>query len=788
MKRLRIPVVTLLFASLMSARTFPVEAPFTPQSVDAGGGARIDALLLDRSAVAPGGEIRLALKIRIADGWVLYHDDLGDPKAIEKPTVVTLEAPGVTFSKARFPKPIKKESIDKDLNENEVNAHKGSITVWARGTVADDAPAGDRAVEVRISGLICKDFCVEFNEAKKASFRVSAEASQPQHAEVFQGFPADLAPAPVEPLTPAPTTTPQSPGSLLSPGSLAGGLSPAPSGNTARAEVLLERSTVKPGGELRIAIPITIDEGWHLYHDEKGPPDAIGKETSVTLEAEGLRFSKVKFPPPEKTPQPGLGDGGRDTWIYSHHGRIVLYALGRVDPEAAPGERSLSLEIDGLTCKKACLVYRESKEVTFRIAAEASEPRHAGVFKDFPPGLQPEERGSASRQPDAADTGPKGEGDVLTMLDEFEILATTGGYLDTEDFLAFVDEAETGVQQKGMFEGKTPLVIVLLVILGGIALNLTPCVLPLIPINLMIIGAGAKAGSRARGFALGGTYGLAMALVYGLLGLVAIGGVGAFGSLNSTIWFNVAIAALFVVLALAMFDVFAIDFTKFQGKLNITGKMKQGTFVLAFGMGAIAALLAGACVAPVVIQVVIYAGDQYARGSTIALALPFCLGLGMALPWPFAGAGLSLLPKPGGWMVRVKQAMGVFILAFAAYYGYLAWEIYTARHGTADPAAMQADVPDGWTASLSEGLVAAQSAGQPVFIDMWATWCKNCLAMDKTTFKDEKVLDRLDGYVKVKFQAEDLSASPTKEMLERFEGIGLPTYAILRPAKEDPGG
>ena len=76
--------------------------------------------------------------------------------------------------------------------------------------------------------------------------------------------------------------------------------------------------------------------------------------------------------------------------------------------------------------------------------------------------------------------------------------------------------------------------------------------------------------------------------------------------------------------------------------------------------------LAGACVAPVVIQVIVYSSDQYARGTEIALALPFFLGLGMALPWPFAGAGLSFLPRPGRWMVRVKQGMGLLILAFAA--------------------------------------------------------------------------------------------------------------------------
>ena len=96
-------------------------------------------------------------------------------------------------------------------------------------------------------------------------------------------------------------------------------------------------------------------------------------------------------------------------------------------------------------------------------------------------------------------------------------------------------------------------------------------------------------------------------------------------------------------------------------------------------MGAVAALLAGACVAPVVIQVVLFSSNLYATGTTIALALPFCLGIGMAIPWPIAGAGLAALPKPGMWMVRVKQAFGVFILATAAYYGYEAYSIFANR-------------------------------------------------------------------------------------------------------------
>ena len=68
-----------------------------------------------------------------------------------------------------------------------------------------------------------------------------------------------------------------------------------------------------------------------------------------------------------------------------------------------------------------------------------------------------------------------------------------------------------------------------------------------------------------------------------------------------------------------------------------------------------------------------------------------------------------------------------------------------------------------------------------MLIDFWATWCKNCLTMDKTTLEDPEVRKALDGYVKVKFQAEDPDAEPAKAVMARFKAIGLPTYVILRP-------
>jgi thiol:disulfide interchange protein len=199
-------------------------------------------------------------------------------------------------------------------------------------------------------------------------------------------------------------------------------------------------------------------------------------------------------------------------------------------------------------------------------------------------------------------------------------------------------------------------------------------------------------------------------------------------------------------------------------------------------MGGIAALLAGACVAPVVIQVVLFSSSLYATGTAAALMLPFLLGVGMAIPWPIAGAGLATLPRPGAWMVRVKQVFGVVILATAAYYGYEAYRLFADRW--VDPAevssSVQEKVKEGWHTSLDRGLATAIEEQKPVLIDFWATWCKSCLVMDRTTLRNPEVSQALANYVKIKFQAEDPDAPPAKEVMERLGALGLPTYVILK--------
>jgi thiol:disulfide interchange protein len=357
-------------------------------------------------------------------------------------------------------------------------------------------------------------------------------------------------------------------------------------------------------------------------------------------------------------------------------------------------------------------------------------------------------------------------------------------------FIGFLERARTGQAVPGdaldRFNELGPLASLFLIVLGGIGLNLTPCVLPMIPINLAIIGAGARAGSRRRGFALGATYGLGMALVYGVVGLAVVLTGSKFGALNSSAWFNLGIAAVFLLMAVAMFDLINVDFSRFQTRTGGSAGGKQGQYAIALGMGVMAALLAGACVAPVVISVLLVSAHLYGKGIVAGLLLPFLLGLGMALPWPFAGAGLSFLPKPGKWMKWVKYSFGMLILLFAGYYGHLA---LTGFRSTTTLIASAKTVPGGPTnpagteSELAAALQKGRLEGRPVFIDFAASWCKNCLAMDETVFPAAEVKERMKDFLVVRYDAEKPNESPAREILNQFGVIGLPTYVVLLPER-----
>ena len=406
---------------------------------------------------------------------------------------------------------------------------------------------------------------------------------------------------------------------------------------------LVESDGVRPGTTVRAALKITLPESFHVQSNK--PRDASLIPTELTVDGpSGIQVEELVFPIAVDFPQEGLDE---PLLVFDREFTIgVRLSLPATLP---PGEIVVPARLRYQACDEKMCYAPSNAQASWTLKVVPAGTTVAALNGDvldkiaFGTGEKPAQAAAAAPAAAPTASAPGGPDAGIAQLDKFTLVSSTGGYLGTGDFLTFIKNAETGVVEKGLFEGQGPLAIILIVFLGGLALNLTPCVLPMIPINLAIIGAGAQAGSRKRGFLLGLTYGGAMAFVYGVLGVIVVLTASTFGTINASPWFNLGIAVLFVALSLAMFDVFEIDFSKFSG--NIGSGAGRGTFLLAFTMGTVAALLAGACVAPVVIQVVLFASNLYATGTTIALALPFFLGIGMAVPWPIAGAGSGVVAE-----------------------------------------------------------------------------------------------------------------------------------------------
>lgn len=520
---------------------------------------------------------------------------------------------------------------------------------------------------------------------------------------------------------------------------------------------LLKPPTAKT--PLVAAVRLHIPKNLHVYRDE----DHFFRIKEHS--SQNLGPARFTFPPSRSIPDGLSGNGGTvEVFVGDIDIRIERNATDR---EGAPWS------YQGVVGFQAC-----SQDTCF-MPQEVPFALSGIIGRN---GIEPEPLSRPAKDRDA-----NRKGNWQKEAQGFRVAGQSSGYMPKGKFLAFLDRVESGRSGSAgppllsRLKGHGMVWVVLVILLWGLALNLTPCVLPMIPVNLAIIGAGARAGSRGRGFVLGTVYGAAIAFVYGLLGLLVVLTGATFGAVNASPWFNLAIAILFVVLALAMFDVFIIDFSRFGAGLG--GGGKSGSMGLALFMGGVSALLAGACVAPAVIAVLLLSAKLYTTGIPAGLALPFVLGLGMALPWPFAGAGIGLLPRPGRWMTYVRNGLGVLILLLAGYYGWTGIQLLN-THGVtpADAGSVRpAEEDGGWLTSLDDALLASRTTDRPLFIDFWATWCKNCKAMENSTFRNPEVRDRLARYIRLKYQAERPKDPETRAVLSHFQVQGLPTYLVLKP-------
>jgi thioredoxin:protein disulfide reductase len=372
---------------------------------------------------------------------------------------------------------------------------------------------------------------------------------------------------------------------------------------------------------------------------------------------------------------------------------------------------------------------------------------------------------------------------------------------------------------------------------AGLLLSLTPCVLPMLPIlSSIIVGHGAQV-SRTRGLGLAASYSLGMALVYTALGVGAgLAGEGLAATLQKP-WVLGVFAAGLVVLSLSMFGVYELRLpSAFTGRMaSASQRLPAGRFAGVFAMGGASALIVSPCVAAPLAGALVYLSQT--RDVVLGGTALFTLAAGMSVPLLLMGASAgALLPRAGGWMDEVKRCFGLLLLGVAlwtvqsvlaaplvlALWGALAiiaaallakpmlghgrrsgaavWrmaaaallsvigvlQLVGAASGATNPlqplgalrvasaGVGEADAPKfTLVRSVAELDAALQAASRPVMLDFYADWCVSCKEMERFTFVDPAVRQKLAGALLLKA---DVTANTSDDvaLLKRFRLFGPP--------------
>lgn len=648
------------------------------------------------------------------------------------------------------------------------------------------------------------------------------------------------------------------------------------------AQLMLADDSARPGDTVMAGIKLKMPEGWHTYWKN---PGGYGLATTIKWDLPpGVTAGDIEWPVPEKLP-------AADQTTYVYDGEAILLVPLKVAADVKPGSLTLSATVRWLECQSECVpgkaaltakldVGQDTKSSQYATALQAAQgklPKSGDgisaraswenpvkdnvrplVFEwkspvpantvDFFPGPAPE----YEVQPDAERVGgdagvmrvrklvKKLQGDWPKEISGLLVQKNGSGTTAYEVTLPIGASDSAGIAPSnaeapavGAVGSDSLWANLLRAFIGGLILNIMPCVLPVI--SLKILGfVGEARNDPAHVRKLGLLYALGvlvsfLALAVMVIAVKAAGHKAGWGMQFGSPTFIIVLTALVTLVALNLFGIFEVNLS--GNVIGAAGRLasRHGP-AGAFFNGVLATTLATPCTAPILGAAL---GFAFARSAAVIIAILLTVGVGLALPYVLLTcqpAWLKFVPKPGAWMEKFKKAMAfpmaatavwLFSLAstqygdrswwlamFLVFVGFAAWVygefvqrgtkhrglsamaailLLAAGYGWAIEYGLKGTEAVAWQPWSPQAVAAVRSQGHPAIVDYTAKWCLTCNTAVKPVLESKSVRDKIKEVGAVPLMADYTGFAPEiTDELARYQRAGVPLVVVFPKNQSKP--